>query len=192
MGKRQLFCTIIDILDIIHHAAFFIKNNVSKSGILSPSSGKSLFCWAQSTELIYISGVGLFYLKTETESSLRNFVFNKKPGRWIMSKRSIIILMSHRHKLLETIANFFFRNIFHREERSCVYHFYDVQFDRNNVVYITDVYAFRHVWAIETKCPGVIFPRRIFFVLAVFSRRAVWEKQDATDGRTDAYSVPVK
>jgi hypothetical protein len=32
-----------------------------------------------------------FYLRTETESSLRNVVFNKKTGRWIMSKRSIIV-----------------------------------------------------------------------------------------------------
>jgi hypothetical protein len=32
-----------------------------------------------------------FYLRIEIESSLWNVVFNKKTGRWIMSKRSIIV-----------------------------------------------------------------------------------------------------
>jgi hypothetical protein len=45
-----------------------------------------------------------FYLRTETESSLQN-VFNGKTGWWIMSKRSIIVLMCHRHTLLDPINN---------------------------------------------------------------------------------------
>jgi hypothetical protein len=31
--------------------------------------------------------------------------FNEQIGRWIMSKRSIIALMCHRHKLLDPIYN---------------------------------------------------------------------------------------
>jgi hypothetical protein len=31
-----------------------------------------------------------FYLRMETEFSLRNVVLNEKTGRWIMSKKSII------------------------------------------------------------------------------------------------------
>jgi hypothetical protein len=42
-----------------------------------------------------------FYLRTETESSFRNIVFNKKTGR--MCKMSIIVLLSHCHKLLDLI-----------------------------------------------------------------------------------------
>jgi hypothetical protein len=37
----------------------------------------------------------LFYLRTETESSFWNVVFNKKTERWIMSKRSIIEQQSY-------------------------------------------------------------------------------------------------
>jgi hypothetical protein len=49
------------------------KNNVSET-LLSPSSGKNLLSWAQSTELVSISG-----------------------------DRLIISLISHRHKLLDPI-----------------------------------------------------------------------------------------
>jgi hypothetical protein len=60
---------------------------------VSPSSGRSLLNWAQLTELIPVSGpkigryglvlsIGLnrvsFYLRTETESSLRNVGFKQK------------------------------------------------------------------------------------------------------------------
>jgi hypothetical protein len=40
-----------------------------------------------------------FYLKTETESS-------QKTKRWILSEKSIIILMYHRHKLLDLLYIF--------------------------------------------------------------------------------------
>jgi hypothetical protein len=52
--------------------------------VLTPADG---FCCVW---FIYpVNWVG-FYLRTETESSLRNVVFKIKTGRWIMSKRLII------------------------------------------------------------------------------------------------------
>jgi hypothetical protein len=71
--------SIINLLDIIHRPVF-IKNNVSETG----------FCLRPQ-------------IKSETETSLRNVVFNKKTGRWIMSKRLITVLMSNRHKLYDLI-----------------------------------------------------------------------------------------
>jgi hypothetical protein len=55
-----------------------------------------------------------FYLKTETESSLRNagFLKNRRiffdkdkinTGRWIMSNNKIFLLMYHSHKLSDLI-----------------------------------------------------------------------------------------
>jgi hypothetical protein len=37
-----------------------------------------------------------FYLRKETESSIRKVVFNKKTGGWMMSKRSIIVLIKEK------------------------------------------------------------------------------------------------
>jgi hypothetical protein len=64
-------------LDIIHRLVHFLKNhNVSETGFclrpqekptqLDPDIGASSIYWIQ---------LGRFYLRTETESSLRNVVF---------------------------------------------------------------------------------------------------------------------
>jgi hypothetical protein len=80
---------------------YFSKHNVSKAGFWHrcPEIGTSSIDWAQLCR---------FYLKTETESSLRNAVLWKinrtvffiKTRRWIMSRNVIFVLMYHRHKLL--------------------------------------------------------------------------------------------
>jgi hypothetical protein len=50
---------------------------------------------------IYWIQLSTFYLRTETESSLRNIVFFKKwTTRWIMSKNIILVIIYHRHKRL--------------------------------------------------------------------------------------------
>jgi hypothetical protein len=51
----------------------------------------------------------------ETESSLRN-VFNTETGRWIISKRSIIVLMNHRHKLLDPTLVYWLQALIHITE----------------------------------------------------------------------------
>jgi hypothetical protein len=79
-------------LDIIHHPTktpFCLYYKIQRFGywILSPSSGKNLLSWAQSIELRTgdrTSSIDwahmnkFFFLKTETESSLRNIVFYNK------------------------------------------------------------------------------------------------------------------
>jgi hypothetical protein len=48
--------------------------------------------------------VSRFYLRTETESSLRNVVvFKKWTRRWIMSKNIILVIIYHRHRHLDLI-----------------------------------------------------------------------------------------
>jgi hypothetical protein len=49
--------TITEILDIAHGRVLFLfKTQRVGDWILSPSSGKSIFSWAQSIELVPISG----------------------------------------------------------------------------------------------------------------------------------------
>jgi hypothetical protein len=48
--------TIIECLDIIHHSVFLFKKQRFGEWTLFPSSGKSLLRWAQSIELVHISG----------------------------------------------------------------------------------------------------------------------------------------
>jgi hypothetical protein len=56
---------------------------------------------------IYWIQLSRFYLRTETESSLRNVVvFKKWTGRWIMSKNIIPVIIYHRHKCLDLIRNY--------------------------------------------------------------------------------------
>jgi hypothetical protein len=50
--------TIIVFLDIIHHPFSLFKTKRFGDWILSPSSGKNLLIWAQSVELVPISGDG--------------------------------------------------------------------------------------------------------------------------------------
>jgi hypothetical protein len=40
-----------------------------------------------------------FYLRTDAEPSLRKAVLNKKTRRWIMSRKSVIVVIYHRHEL---------------------------------------------------------------------------------------------
>jgi hypothetical protein len=56
-----------------------------------------------------------FYLKTETESSLRNVILNKKQDDVLnenttmnMSRNVIFVLMCHRHKLFEDLYKLLF------------------------------------------------------------------------------------
>jgi hypothetical protein len=39
-----------------------------------------------------------FYLKTETDSSLRNVVFNKKQDDWILPRKFVVVLIHRHHK----------------------------------------------------------------------------------------------
>jgi hypothetical protein len=50
--------------------------------------------WAQNSR---------FRLKKEADSSLRNVVFLIKLGRWIMSKKFVILIIHHRHKPSELL-----------------------------------------------------------------------------------------
>jgi hypothetical protein len=60
-GIGQNTYTIIVFVDIIHHPFFYLKP-CFRDCILSPSSGKSLFIWAQLIELIPISGPQNIYI----------------------------------------------------------------------------------------------------------------------------------
>jgi hypothetical protein len=72
---RRIVTTGIMFLDIIHRL------------VLSPEIGASSIHWIQ---------LSRFYLKTETESSLRNVVvFLKNRRRWIMSKNLILVIIYH-------------------------------------------------------------------------------------------------
>jgi hypothetical protein len=78
---RWYINTIIVFLDIVYcPVSFYLKQRFGDC-ILSPSSGRNLFSWNQSMELVPISGgpdwVG-FCLKKETEASHRNVVSHKK------------------------------------------------------------------------------------------------------------------
>jgi hypothetical protein len=64
--------------------------------IMSPSSGKSLLSWAQSKEQVPI--------RTPEPTPEKVYKPNTtKTGRWIMLKKSIIVLICHRHKHLDPI-----------------------------------------------------------------------------------------
>jgi hypothetical protein len=56
-------------------------------------------------------------LRMEAESSLWNVVLNKEAGRWIMSRKSVIVLIHCCHKLLNliytTVVDFFSLVLFH-------------------------------------------------------------------------------
>jgi hypothetical protein len=107
LGELGLDNTIIDLLDIIHRPVFLLKRlrleTVSvlryKPTLLGPIDRANLYLRKPESTADRVG----FYLRTEIESSLRNVVFNKKTGRWIMSERLIIVLMIHRHKLLDPI-----------------------------------------------------------------------------------------
>jgi hypothetical protein len=75
---------------------------------------KSLLTWVHSIELIPIPGLNWEWSQ---ESSLWNVVLNKKPGLWIMSKKSVIVLIHCCLKLLNLIytvvVDFFSLVLFH-------------------------------------------------------------------------------
>jgi hypothetical protein len=106
-------------LDIIHRLVFirkhrpvyFSKHNVSETGfslrlqvkptIKGPEIGTSSIDWAQ---------LSRFYLKTETESSLRNVVFcniNRTvflhKESWIMSRNIIFVQITNESNIFQTI-----------------------------------------------------------------------------------------
>jgi hypothetical protein len=64
LGKYNIFCIkhffqtslrIILFLDIIHYLVFYLKHNILET-VLFPTSDKNLLSWAQSIELVSISG----------------------------------------------------------------------------------------------------------------------------------------
>jgi hypothetical protein len=55
------------------------------------------------TSSVHLGQLSRFYLKSETESSLRNVMFYIKTGRWKMLRDIIFVLMYHRHKRLDLI-----------------------------------------------------------------------------------------
>jgi hypothetical protein len=60
-----------NLLDIIHRLFLIKTHNVSETGVWSH--------WVKDTYFIGPNRIGVFYLMTETESSLRNVVcFNQK------------------------------------------------------------------------------------------------------------------
>jgi hypothetical protein len=59
--------------------------------LVGPDVGTSSVDWTQMSR---------FYLKTETESSLRNVVFCDINRTMNISRNTIVVLMYHRHKLL--------------------------------------------------------------------------------------------
>jgi hypothetical protein len=63
----------------------------------------NLLTWAHYIELLSVFSRKLsrYHLKTETDSSPRNFAQNT--GRWIMSKIVIVILIYHHHKPVDRI-----------------------------------------------------------------------------------------
>jgi hypothetical protein len=63
----------------------------------------SLLSWVQSVDLVRIFGEFGFYLRTETEPSLRNVVLKYKTGRWKMFEKLIILLKYNCHVLLDLI-----------------------------------------------------------------------------------------
>jgi hypothetical protein len=70
----------------------------------------SILCWCRCPEIrsssIDWAQLSRFYLKTETEFSLRNAVcFKEKTGRWIMSRNTIIVFTCHRHRPLDQDSN---------------------------------------------------------------------------------------
>jgi hypothetical protein len=79
---------IITILDIIHRPVFYLKHNVSDTGLclrlqvehtqLSQIDGISLCCPEIGTSSIYSAQLSKLHLKMETESSLRNVVLQIK------------------------------------------------------------------------------------------------------------------
>jgi hypothetical protein len=74
------------ILSIV--LSIFQKTKLFGDWILSPSSGKTEI----GASPIYWIQLSRFYLRTETESSLRNVVFFKKwTRRWIISKNLILV-----------------------------------------------------------------------------------------------------
>jgi hypothetical protein len=85
-------------LDIIHRLVHFLKShNISETGFcVRPQEIRA--------SSIYWIQLSRFYLRTETESSLRNVVFFFKwTRRWIMSKNIILVIIYHRHKRLNLI-----------------------------------------------------------------------------------------
>jgi hypothetical protein len=77
VGSVTCISTIIDLLDI-NHPVFLLKQ-LFGDWILSPSSGKSSLCWAQSTELTSISG-HQNQLQTEYVKTIINNCTSMRPS----------------------------------------------------------------------------------------------------------------
>jgi hypothetical protein len=94
--QKLRFWTLSIVLSSSKNTILFIFQNTA----LSPEIGTSSIDWAQ---------LSRFYLKTETESSLRNVVFCKinrtvfldKTRCRIISRNIIFVLTFHRHKPLD-------------------------------------------------------------------------------------------
>jgi hypothetical protein len=66
-------------LDIIDRPVFFyLKHNVSETGVLSSSSGKSLLNWVQSIELVPVSGPAFIWKRRQNPDSEKCFIKKKK------------------------------------------------------------------------------------------------------------------
>jgi hypothetical protein len=73
MFTLNTFYTIIDVLGITHRRIFYLKTNVSETGLLSPSSGKSLLSWTQPIELVPVSVDGRYMPEDRTLHNLKSY-----------------------------------------------------------------------------------------------------------------------
>jgi hypothetical protein len=112
MKLLQILCfwALSIVLSLSKKIVLFIFQNTTFRRQDSPEIWTSSIDWAQ---------LSRFYLKTEIESGLWNAAFWKinrtvfliKTGRWIMSRNIILVLMYHRHKLLDLVYNFWFSRV---------------------------------------------------------------------------------
>jgi hypothetical protein len=93
----NLMNPIIVVLEIIHRPVFYLKHMTFQRLDSVSVFRWNLLSWAQSIELVPIS------IDEHRIQSPESCVLNRRTGRWIISRNTIIVLIYHLHKLLDHI-----------------------------------------------------------------------------------------